>query len=203
MESLAFSCKLKPMSPIETAAAALGLVNITLIVRRSVWNYPFGLVMVTLYAFVFFGERLYSDAILQVFFFVVQLYGWWAWSRARADEGEVKVELLGWPARGAWLAGILVAAALWGWLMHSYTDAHFPWWDAGVAMFSVAGQILMSRRFLENWWCWIAADLLAIPLYATKAMWPTTALYVVFLGFAIWGAIDWAKAPRGRDMAAA
>lgn len=191
------------MSPIEIAAVALGLVNITLIVLRSVWNYPFGLVMVTLYAFIFLDARLYSDALLQIFFFVVQLYGWWAWSRARADQGEVTVERLGWPARTAWLAAIAIATALWGGLMHSQTDAHYPWWDAGVAMFSVAGQILMSRRYLENWWCWIAADLLAIPLYAAKDLWPTSALYVVFLGFAIWGAIGWARAPRGHDTVAA
>lgn len=184
------------MSPIETVAVALGLLNITLIVRRSVWNYPFGIVMVVLYAHIFYQARLYSDALLQIFFLVVQAYGWWAWTRAQSAAGEVRVERLAWGSRACWLAGVLVATALWGWLMHSRTNAHFPWWDAGVAMFSVAGQILMTRRYLENWSCWIAADLLAIPLYAAKALWLTAGLYVAFLVLASWGLLSWARARR-------
>ena len=83
------------MSAIEIIAAALGLANVLLIVRRSIWNYPFGLAMVALYAWVFFDARLYSDAALQVFFFVVQIYGWWNWTRARGGDGLVReIELL-------------------------------------------------------------------------------------------------------------
>ena len=67
------------MSPIEIAAVLLGLVNVTLVVRRSVWNYPFGIAMVVLYADIFFDAKLYSDALLQLFFLAVQFYGWWNW----------------------------------------------------------------------------------------------------------------------------
>ena len=61
--------------PIEITAFFLGIANIVLLARRSIWNYPFGIVMVSLYACVFYGAKLYSDVILQVFFFVVQIYG--------------------------------------------------------------------------------------------------------------------------------
>ncbi|HWK37159.1 nicotinamide riboside transporter PnuC [Sphingomonas sp.] len=185
------------MSPIELAAAALGLVNIVLVVRRSVWNYPFALAMVSLYAWVFFGAKLYSDALLQIFFIVVNLYGWANWARSRAEAGEVRVESLGWPARAGWIVAVAAATALWGWLMHRHTDASFPWWDAGIAMLSVAGQILMSRRYWENWLFWIAADLIAVPLYAAKNLWATSALYAIFLAMCIVGVIGWGKARRG------
>lgn len=190
------------MSPIEIVAVLLGIANVVLVVLRSMWNYPFGIVMVALYAVIFYETRLYSDALLQLFFFVVQLYGWWAWSRARADAGEIRVELLGGRARLAWLAGIAIATASWGWLMHRYTDAALPWWDAAVAMLSVAAQILQSRRKLESWWLWIATDLVAIPLYAVKGLGLTAGLYVVFLVLASWGAIDWARVRRRALVAA-
>jgi nicotinamide mononucleotide transporter len=190
------------VSPIEIVAVVLGIANVTLVVLRSMWNYPFGLAMVALYAVIFYETRLYSDALLQLFFFVVQLYGWWAWSRARADAGEIRVELLDGRARLVWLAGIAVATAGWGWLMHRYTDAALPWWDAAVAMLSVAAQILQSRRKLESWWLWIATDLVAIPLYAAKGLGLTAGLYLVFLVLASWGAIDWARV-RHRALAAA
>ncbi len=81
--------------------------------------------------------------------------------------------------------------------MHSQTDASFPWWDAGVAMTSVAAQILLSRRYVENWVLWIAVDLAAVPLYAAKQLWFTAGLYLVFLGLAIWGLARWSRALRG------
>jgi nicotinamide mononucleotide transporter len=64
------------MTILEAVAALLGLANIVLLVRRSIWNYPFGILMVLLYARVFYDAKLYSDFLLQLFFFVVQIYGW-------------------------------------------------------------------------------------------------------------------------------
>ncbi|MCP6756900.1 nicotinamide riboside transporter PnuC, partial [Klebsiella pneumoniae] len=72
----------------------LGLANVILIVRRSVWNYPFGLLMVAMYAVVFWEARLYSDALLQVFFFTVQLVGVYQWLDAREHDGRVGIAVL-------------------------------------------------------------------------------------------------------------
>jgi nicotinamide mononucleotide transporter len=184
------------MSPLEIVAVALGLVNVALVVRRSIWNYPFGIAMVALYALIFFEAKLYSDALLQLFFLVVQFYGWWNWARSRADAGEVVVLRLNWSARGLWLAGCAASTLGWGWLMHNHTDASYPYWDASIAMMSVAAQILMSRRVLENWLLWIAVDLAAIPLYAAKGLTLTAWLYGVFLGLSVIGLIGWERARR-------
>jgi nicotinamide mononucleotide transporter len=181
------------VSRIEIVAFLLGLANVTLVVRRSVWNYPFGLAMVALYARIFFDQKLYSDALLQLFFFVVQIYGWWHWMRARADAGEVRVELLSTSQRLWWLIGCAVASAVWGELMHRYTDAAYPWWDGTIAMLSVAAQILMSRRYLENWVLWIAVDVLAIGLFPLKGLGLATVLYAIFLALSVWGLIQWQR----------
>lgn len=191
------------MSAIELIAALLGLINVTLVVRRSVWNYPFGIAMVALYAVVFFRAKLYSDALLQLFFFTVQFWGWWAWRGNQAAAGEIVVRRLSDRARLGWAAGCAVAIAGWGALMHGLTDASYPWWDAGVATMSVAAQILMIRRFVENWWLWIAVDVVAIGLYAAKALWPTTALYAVFLMLATWGLLHWNRVRRATGPAVA
>lgn len=182
------------MSPIEIAAFVLGVANVTLVVRRSLWNYPFGLAMVTLYSWIFADARLYSDAILQGFFFAVQLYGWANWARSKAEAGEVRVGRIGAGERGAWLAGIVAATLAWGFAMHRFTDAALPWWDAAVAITSVAAQILLSRRAIENWVLWIAVDLMAIGLYAAKDLWLTALLYVIFLALSVWGLLDWRRA---------
>jgi nicotinamide mononucleotide transporter len=181
------------VSPIEAVASLLGIANVALVVRRSLWNYPFALAMVALYGWVFFDAKLYSDALLQPFYFAVNLYGWWNWRRSRATAGTVVVERLGVRERAGWIAGCGLASLGWGALMHNLTDAAFPWWDGTIAVMSIAAQILQSRRAWDCWLLWIAVDLLAIPLFATKGLWLTAGLYCLFLMLSIWGAIDWSR----------
>ena len=184
------------MRPLEALATLLGLINISLIVGRSVWNYPFGLAMVAIYAWIFAQPdvRLYSDVGLQVFFFVVQLYGWWNWSKSEAESGEVQVLLLPGAGRAGWIAVIAVTTLAWGALMHLYTSAALPWWDAFIAMTSVSAQLLMARRYLENWILWIAVDAVAIGVYAAKGLMLTSILYTVFLIVSVVGLLSWRKA---------
>lgn len=179
------------MTAIELAATLLGIANIVLIVRRSIWNFPAALAMVSLYAVIFAQAKLYSDAGLQVFFFAINLYGWWAWSRNKADAGEIVVERLSTGALAAWAAGSGAAILVWGMIMARLTDATHPYWDGSIAMLSVAAQILMTRRFLENWWWWIAVNLISVPLYLIKGLNLTAGLYGLFLILAIWGLIEW------------
>jgi len=188
---------LSEMSPVEGVAALLILVNVVLVALRSIWNYAFGIVGVAIYAVVFFHAKLYSDTLLQVFFLIVQFYGLWQWRRSQRDAGEVVVERLTMAARMGWAAGLVLAILGWGWLMHRFTDASFPWWDASVAMISVAAQYLMSVRKLENWWLWILANIVSIGLYAAKALWITTGLYVLLLGISVLGLARWRAARQG------
>ncbi len=181
------------MDPIEAIAVALGLVNITLIIRRSIWNYPFGIVMVILYAHIFWGLKLYSDAGLQVFFLIVQFYGWIAWAGKQGDDGLVAVDRMQTPARITAVAASIIAIGLWGTMMVQLTDATFPYWDGAIAMLSVAAQIMMTRRLIENWAWWIVVDILAIGLFAVKGLWLTAGLYGVFLVMATYGLIEWRR----------
>lgn len=183
-------------SLIEWIAVACGLTNVILIIRRSIWNYPFGFIMVTLYFFIFSEYKLYSDAILQLYFFVIQFYGLWIWLQGRASDGRITVAPLSHRSFAGYLGITAVAWFLISWLMASYTDAVAPRWDAAVAALSVTAQFLMSRRHLQSWLLWIAVDILAIGLFYTRDLVPTSALYVVFLGLAIAGFVQWQSAPR-------
>jgi nicotinamide mononucleotide transporter len=184
------------VSDLETVAVILGLLNILLIIRRSLWNFPVGIAMVALYCFIFTQAKLYSDAGLQIFFLIVQGYGWWAWQQNKVAQGEVIVERLHPKPTSIWAGGALVATLVWGTLMHTLTDASYPFWDAAIAMFSVAAQIMMARRYLENWWMWIGVNCISIPLYLLKGLNQTAGLYVVFLMLAIVGLIDWQRRLR-------
>ena len=181
------------MGGLEIAAALLGVMNIVLVVRRTTWNYPFGIAMVALYFFVFLEAKLYSDALLQIFFLTIQAYGWWAWSRAeRVDDG-VAVGWMGWPSRLSWLAVTAGGILVWGSGMARFTDAAAPYADATIAGLSVAAQFLQSLRRVECWLLWIAVDVLAVGLFAWRGLIVTSGLYALFLVLSVIGFLEWRK----------
>ena len=184
------------MSTLEMIATVLGVACVALVVVRSLWNYPFAIGSVALFTVVFFRARLYSDALLQLFYVAINFYGWWSWSRSREQSGEVTVELLRPRERWTWAIGCMVAVAAWGALMHRFTDASYPWIDAAVAIVSIAAQLLLARRKLENWVVWIAVDMVAVPLYAAKGLWAAAGLYVIYLALSAWGLADWHRTWR-------
>ena len=190
------------MIPLEPLAAALGLANIALLVRRSVWNFPFGIAMVALYAFIFYDKRLYGEAGLQIFFAVVQVYGWILWSRVGGRSDTVVVRWLGWPARLAWLAAITAMTLALGTLMHRLTDAAMPYPDAAITAASIAAQFLLSFRRIDNWVLWIVIDAGAIVLYIARDLHLTAALYAAFLVLSGLGLRAWMKAEKARGAAA-
>jgi nicotinamide mononucleotide transporter len=184
------------MALLEWVAVALGLANITLLVRRSIWNFPVGIAMVSLYFVIFWQQRLYSDALLQIFFAGVQLVGWLSWARSGGLSGAITVLRLPTAERWLWPLGVAVATGFWGWAMAELTNAAAPWWDAAVAMGSVAAQLLLVGRRIENWLMWIAVDVLAIGLYWSRGLELTAGLYVAFLIMCIIGWFEWRRAER-------
>lgn len=181
-------------STLEIAAFFLGLANITLLMRRNIWNYPFGIAMVTLYFFIFQDAKLYSDMLLQPFFFGVQLYGWWYWLQGNmAVDGHINVRRL--QSKQIMVYGVVAVVSILalGTVMDRYTDAALPYPDATTTVLSVIAQILLARRYLENWMVWIGVDVLAIGIYGIKGLYPTMVLYALFLGLATGGLIMWRR----------
>ncbi len=184
------------MSWAEVAGSILGLINILLLVRRSVWNFPVAMVMVCLIGFVLFGAKLYSEAGLQVFFFVVNGYGWYLWSRAKETAAEVPVSWMGWRARMAWIIGTAVSSLSLGWLMHRFTDAALPFADSAIAGASITAQFLLSFRRIENWVLWVLIDVASVALYLSRGLNLLAALYFAFGVISVIGLREWMRAEK-------
>jgi len=183
-------------SPVEWIAIAFALANITLLVRRSIWNYPFGIVMVTLYAWIFFGAKLYGQSALQAVYFSVQVYGWMQWYGKRDGAGHVIVRKLDQKIIVAYAIVALIGFVLLSIGMKTYTDAAAPVADAFITVVFVSAQLMLAQRYLENWLLWVFGDVFAIGLYWSQGLHPTAALYLVFLVFSVIGFFEWRKAYR-------
>ena len=181
---------------IENVAALLGLINVAVLVLRSIWNYPFGIASVALYTYVFYSARLYSDALLQPYFLLMQLYGWWNWLHGRNSDGLARVETMTGQERALFGAGTFALAFVLGWTFSHYTNAAAPWMDASCTALSITAQYLLSIRRLENWILWITVDVVYIGLYWWKGLHATSALYFVFLVLSIAGLVEWLREYR-------
>lgn len=191
------------ITQLEWAAAAFGVVNIALLIWRSVWNFPFGIAMVGLYIVVFFEERLYAEAGLQVFFILAQVWGWWLWLKVGGEDNRVPVRWLDNMSRGVWGLATLAVSLNLGWIMHRFTDAVMPYADSAIAGASVAAQVLLAFRRIENWILWILIDIASILLYINRGLYPTAGLYGGMLVMSLLGLKEWiqvAQQPAKGDL---
>jgi nicotinamide mononucleotide transporter len=181
----------------EIAGVLFGVASVWLIVRENVWGWPTGLVNVALFVVVFWQARLYADMGLQVVYVVLCAYGWWAWTHGRGGGGPLEVTRTPRAARWLLAAGGAAGALLVGWLLRGHTDAALPFWDSTTTSFSLVAQWMQTRKWLENWWVWIAVDAVYVGIYVAKGLFPTAGLYVLFLGLAVQGARRWRRGLAG------
>ena len=181
------------MQIVEIVAAVFGLVCVILTIRQNIWCWPAGLVQVTLYILVFYEARLYSDMLLHVIYVAMQFFGWWNWLYGGENRTRLAVVRLA-PAAGVFWSGLAVVGTLaLGWSMSRYTNADLPYWDAAITVLSLIAQWLMAKKTLESYLIWILVDVLAVGVYAVKALYPSTLLYACFLCLATAGFLEWRK----------
>jgi nicotinamide mononucleotide transporter len=180
-------------SPLEWIATVAGFFCVYLIIKRSIWCFAFGFVQVSIYAWIFYDVKLYSDMALHVFYVGFQIYGWLLWKKAQDSSGHVIVDQGTSKEYVLWIIAIIASTVFLGTMMTRYTDASFPYPDAFTTCASLAAQWLLSHKKLLNWMVWIVVDIVAIAIYWQKGLYPTSALYACFLIMAIIGQWQWYK----------
>ncbi len=180
-----------PLSVTELIATVAGFVCLILLVRQSIWNFPFAIVQVVLSGYVFYGQRLYSDVILQVFFVILNVYGWIHWLRPGRTETVLPVTRMSAAAIVRWSVVTLVATAAWGAFAKYQLNAAAPFLDGFILVGSLVAQWLTARKKLESWWLWILVDFVAVPLYASRGLYFLAALFATFIVLCLLGLREW------------
>ncbi|MES2162545.1 MAG: nicotinamide riboside transporter PnuC [Pseudomonadota bacterium] len=180
-------------SPLELVSFILSVATVWLNIRQSHWGWLFAIISSATYGLVFFGSRLYGDMGLQLVFIAVSFFGWYQWLHGDDSHERLPVSTL--DARGRWWAagGWLACFALLAWFLKSYTDTDVPNSDGFLTAGSLVGQLLLSRKKVENWHVWIIVDVLYVALYLHKHLVLTAVLYAVFVGMAVIGLRAWSQ----------
>jgi len=178
----------------EVLACALSVWMVICNLRVQALGWPLAMLSSLLYGGLFVHYKLYGEAGLQVFFVLVAGWGWWQWVRGvSAGNAHAGVRWLTPGLRAKALLATLLAWPLLGLALGAATDSDVPYLDALPTAGSIAGQILLGRKFIDNWPVWIAVNLLSMGLFAYKALWLTVVLYGVFALLAAAGWRAWAR----------
>jgi len=184
-------------SLLDQVNLALGIAGVWLMIRRSLWAFPVGLVAVTVQGILFYRTHFPADATLQIFYFVTLAWGWWHWVKDRGTAPELPVTALSPRGRIIALLAASAATVAWALTIGPWMNAAMPWRDAFIAAFSVAAQVLQVRKNIENWPLWVVVNLVAVASYWSAELAFTAFLYLVYLGLAVAGWREWRRAMEG------
>lgn len=194
---------IRAMSWLEIVAALFGAISVICSKQNSIWLYPTGLVSTGIYAYLLSREqfRLYAEATLNVYYFVMSVYGWYHWAKKAGNEPETPVE---WASRREWIVTVLITVMGWGvfaYLLSNYSNSDVPLIDAFVSATACGGMWLLAKRKIENWLVLNVSNLVAIPLLFHKHLLPTAILTIFLFIVAVLGYFSWRRIWREQHAA--
>ena len=195
-----------PISYLEFFGTLAGGVAVRLASKANVWSWPLGLINVTLFFFLFYQVQLYPDMLLQVFFFVTNLMGWWRWKNPKQNEEDKKHELkISYTAKKL-LAFFFIIGCIGTIVMGSFASrlhdlfpsmfslpSAFPYADSFVTVMSIVATYLMIQKKIECWIVWIIVDVVATYMYFIKEIKFVGLEYLAFCFIAAFGLWNWIK----------
>jgi nicotinamide mononucleotide transporter len=190
----AFTLWGSPVTWLEIVAFVLALLMVAANLRVHPVAWPLAIASSLLYALLFADSKLYGEAGLQFVFVALALWGWWQWLRGTADNGQA-LQVRSLSSRGRTLA---MAATLMAWpalalLLDHTTDSDVPWFDALPTAASITGQLLLGRKFVDNWPVWLLVNVVSVALFAYKGLWLTALLYALFALLSVAGWRAWQR----------
>jgi len=181
------------MSWTEILGFVTGAASVFLAVRESAWNWPVGIANNIFFLVLFWKAKLYADAILQIVYIAISIFGWWHWVYGGTGRTELPISRTGPVGRLVLILATALATGLLVVALRRFSDSTTPVADGITTALSLTAQYMLSRKLLENWWVWMAADVIYIGLYCYKGLFLTGLLYLIFLlmcvaGYRGWGA---------------
>jgi nicotinamide mononucleotide transporter len=206
---------------IELFGAVTGIIYVVLEIRQVPWLWPVGIVTSAVYIWVFFTGKLYADMSLQVYYVVISILGWYWWvkgsglralgegpeedeqglSPLEGGQGDVKDHIT--KALRVTRIKLKLAIELSVILIFLYagiylalsrlTDSPVPGWDAFITSLSIIGTWMLARKIYEHWYLWIIVNTVSVILCLTRGLYPTVALYAVYLVMSFIGLYQWKR----------
>ena len=182
-----------------------------------------GIIMPAISIFVYYDAGLYADFGINIYYCIAAIYGFLVWqfsgkfsrffNRKRAkNDGEERffnkeetkndvketkksLPITRTPRRkyGQLTLCFVLCFILIGITLNRYTDSTVPWWDSFTTSLSIVGMWMLARKWIEQWWVWVAVDAVSTFLYIYKGIYFYAALYGIYTIIAIYGYFKWKR----------
>ena len=179
------------LSLLEVVAVVAAVLYLILAIRQNIACWFFALLSTAIYIWLFIDARLYMESVLNGFYFLMAVYGWWSWRSGGTHV--LPVSTRGVQLHVVAVAGIAVLAGINGALLDRYTDAAFPYVDSATTWAALWATWLVARKVLENWWYWLVIDLVSIVIYWSRGLELTALLFVVYVVMIPFGYLAWRR----------
>jgi len=195
---------------LDIVTTVLGLAYILLEYRASLWMWVVGFAMQALGIVLYYQKGLYADCGMEFYYLSMTIYGYWKWVRGNqrdrsfdtsADSSDPQPPNLGGleithiPLRllVRWSAIMAAVWALIYWLLVTYTNSNVPLADSFTTALSLVGIWALAHKYLEQWFIWIAVDVVTSILYFYKDIPFKASLYALYVVIAIFGYMKWRR----------
>lgn len=180
---------------IELIAATIGILYLWLEMRASIWLWPVGIVLPLFYIYISWESKVYGNMIVNAYYIVACIWGWYLWRKHRDNPEREDAQITHLP-RGQRLTlvsiTLLMMLILYP-LFVRFMDSPYPMWDVLATSLSLVGMWLLAKKYIENWYCWIASNAIYCALYFLQEFMITGVFFVVYTVIAIMGYFNWRK----------
>ena len=180
----------------EVIAVVLAIGYLLLAIRQNIWCWLCAGVSTAIYVWLFIGARLYMESVLNGFYFIMAIYGWYFWTTGESEDHDRPV--IAWPLQthAAAIVVILAVSSVNGYLLSRYTDAAFPYIDSLTTWSAIWATFLVARKVLENWWYWLGIDMASAFIYWVRDLQLTSLLFVIYVIMIPFGLVAWSRSMR-------
>lgn len=180
---------------LELIAVVFGIISVLFARKNNILVYPTGLVSTILYVYILFEFQLYGDLIINFYYTIMSVLGWYLWSKTKDGHEEFPISTIN---RKEFLISTLIFAITLTFvvLVYHFFDKFTNWTayvDALTTGLFFVGMWLMAKRKIENWILWIIADAISIPLYFYKGLTFSSFQFILFTIIAILGYKEWKR----------
>ncbi|MEZ7516489.1 nicotinamide riboside transporter PnuC [Flavobacterium frigidarium] len=180
---------------LELIAVFFGLCSVWFAKKDNILVFPTGLISTAIFAYLLWQWHLLGDSMINVYYFIMSIYGWYHWTRKNGDVQEFPISIM--TRKNKVHAVIIFALTLvFVVFVYLYFNKFTSWYsylDTLLTAIFFVGMWLMAKRKIENWIFWILGDVLSVPLYFAKGYTFTSIQYIVFTIIAIYGYLEWRK----------
>ena len=186
--------EIQQLSWVDWAATITALLYVILAARQNNWCWFWGIVSCSLWAYASFAfYQLYLDALLQVFYVVMSIIGWYQWKRGGKGQTERPISRLTLKQHLIYIGIGISLSIVFGYFFGAYTSAAATYWDAFTTTFSILATIILVQKYLDNWAYWVVIDLAYAGLYASREAYLFTFLMLIYTAIALVAFLNWRK----------